>query len=208
MKIGVIGSGNIGGSLGRLWAAAGHQVCFGSRHPEGLEDLLKQIHSAGGEAQASGVVAAAEFGEVVFEAIPFAAVPTLPGAALAGKPLLSAANYYPHRDGKIDLQGLSHSEWAAQQVPGARLVKAFNMMQASVMQALADGEGTPGLAILLAGNDAEAKAIAASLVRDAKFEPVDVGPLSAGRVFQSPDAPLYNVQITPAEAETKLAELT
>ncbi len=208
MKIGIIGSGNIGAALGRLWALAGHQVLFGSRDPDRLSGLVQRINGAGGDARAGSPAAAAAFGEAVLEAIPFAALPGLPAAELAGKPLLSAANYYPGRDGEIDLGGLSHSEWAARRLPGVRVVKAFNMMQASVMEALADGAGPRGLAVLLAGDDADAKALAATLVRDARFEPVDAGSLAAGRFFQSPDAPLYDVQIPPSEALAKLAELS
>lgn len=208
MDIGIIGGGNIGGPLGRLWAAAGHRVRFGSRTPGKLAALIGQITAAGGDAQAVGVSEAATFGEVVLEAVPFAALPELPVAELKGKPLLSAANYYPQRDGRLDLGGLSQSEWVARQMPGVRLVKAFNMMRATVMAALADGGGTPGLAILLAGDDAGAKRVAERLVRDAKFEPVDAGPLAAGRAFQSPDAPLYDVRLAPADVRAKLAELT
>jgi predicted dinucleotide-binding enzyme len=207
MKIAIIGSGNIGGPLGRLWAAAGHQVRFGSRNPGRLTALVDTITAAGGDAGAASVVEAAAFGEVVLEAIPFAALPDLPLAELAGKPLLSAANYYPQRDGEIDLRGLSQSEWAALQLPGVRLVKAFNMMRAGVIEALAEGGGTPGIAILLAGDDATAKGVAGLLVRDAKFEPVDAGQLSAGRLFQSPDAPLYDVRLAPADVRAKLAGL-
>lgn len=207
MDIGIIGGGNIGGPLGRLWAAAGHRVRFGSRTPAKLAPLVADITAAGGDAQAVGVAEAAAFGEAVLEAVPFAALPDLPAKELAGKPLLSAGNYYPQRDGQIDLGGLSQSEWAARQLPGVRLVKAFNMMRAGVMTMLADGVGTPGLTILLAGDDADAKRVAERLVRDAKFEPVDAGPLAAGRAFQSTDAPLYDVQLSPAEVRAKLATL-
>lgn len=204
MKIGIIGAGNIGGPLGRLWAAAGHQVCFGSRHPERLERLAKQV---GNDSRVGTIREAAEFGEVALEAIPFAAVPELPAGPLSGKPLLSAANYYPSRDGEIDLEGLTQTEWLAKKLPSARFVKAFNMMRAGVMEQLANGGGTPGLAILLAGDDADAKSIAAQLVKDANFLPVDAGTLAAGRVFQSPDSPLYDVQISAEEARRRLAQI-
>lgn len=206
MDIGIIGGGNIGGPPGRLWAAAGHRVRFGSRNTDKLAPLVGAITAAGGDAGAVTVAEAAAFGEAVLEAVPFAALPGLPKAELTGKPLLSAANYYPQRDGRIDLGGLGHSEWAARQLPGVRLVKAFNMMRAGVMAALADGGGTPGLAVLLAGDDEAAKRVAERLVRDARFEPVDAGPLAAGRLFQSPDAPLYDVQLSAAAARTRLAE--
>ena len=203
MKIGIIGSGNIGGSLGRLWAAAGHEVCFGSRDPESLSDLVAK---AGANAQAATQEEAAAFGDVVLEAIPFHAVPELPHDSLAGKVVLSASNYYPERDGEINLGGRTQSEWVASHLPQTRLVKAFNMMQAGVMEELADGGGTPGLAIFLASDDDEAKQTAAQLVRDAKFEPVDAGTLAESGVFQATDAPLYDVQISGDEARRRLSE--
>ena len=204
MDIGVIGTGNISAPLGRLWAAAGHRVCFGSRHPGDQAELLAE---AGGNARVGSPEEAAAFGEVVFEAIPFGHIPGLPADAMQGKPLVSAANLYPERDGEVDLGGLSHTEWVQAQLPGVRVVKGFNMMQARVMQRYADGGEPDGFAILLAGDDAAAKDAAATLVRDAKFEPVDAGPLAAGRHFQSPDAPLYDTQTTPEDARRRLDAL-
>ena len=208
MDIGIVGSGNIGSALGRLWAQAGHRVCFGSRTPERLAELVAQINAAGSDARAGTAAEGAAFGEVNLEAVPFSAVPELPAAELAGKVLLSASNYYPKRDGAIDLRGLTHTEWVASHLPGVSVVKAFNMMRATVMEALADGAGTPGLAILIAGDDGGAKMLAMQLIRDAKFAPVDAGQLAAGLSFQAPDGPLYDVQVTAAEAETVLAGLS
>ena len=204
MNIGIIGTGNIGAPLGRLWAAAGHQVIFGSRDPAKLGDLLAK---AGSNAKAGTPAEAAAFGDVVLEAIPFAKTPDLPADELAGKVLLSASNYYPQRDGTIDLGGLTHTGWVASHLPGTRVVKAFNMMRADVMERYADGGEPDGYAILLAGDDAEAKDVAARLVRDARFEPVDVGALDDARVFESPDAPLYDSQLSPDEARRRLADL-
>ena len=207
MDIGIIGGGSIGSALGRLWAQAGHRVCFGSRSPEKLAALVGAINAAGGDARAGSAAEAAAFGEVNLEAVPFAAVPGLPAAELAGKVLLSASNYYPKRDGALDLAGLTHTEWVASRLPGVAVVKAFNMMRATVMEALADGAGTPGLAILIAGDDGGAKMLAMRLIRDAKFAPVDAGQLAAGLNFQAPDGPLYDVRIPAEEAEARLAGL-
>lgn len=200
MNIGIIGSGNIGAPLGRLWARAGHHVVFSSRHPELLGGLAAQ---AGPNARAASVEEAADFGDVLLEAIPFGKVPELPADRMRGKVVLSAANYYPGRDGRIGLGTLTQAEYIAQHLPGARLVRAFNMMQARVMEALADGHGTPGLAIFIAGDDAEAKSVASVLVMDAKFTSVDVGDLRDSALFQT-DGPLYNTQFTPAEARAAL----
>lgn len=202
MKIGIIGSGNIGAALGRLWARAGHEVLFSSRHPEQLTGLVSK---AGPNARAGSAVEAADFGDVIMEAVPFGKIPELPADRLRGKVVLSASNYYPERDGNIDLGGLTQSEWVARHVPGATLVKAFNMMQARVMQALADGDGRPGLAIYFAGDDPEARRVAAGLISDARFTPVEVGSLQDGALFQT-DGPLYNTQFTPDEAREALAK--
>ena len=81
------------------------------------------------------------------------------------------------------------------------------MMRAGVIEALAEGNGTPGLAILIAGDDEESKAVAGQLIRDAKFEPVDVGSLADSAVFQATNAPLYDVCLSPEEARQQLAQL-
>ena len=77
----------------------GDRVRFGSRNPGKLADLIGAIAAAGGDAAAVGVAEAAAFGEVVLEAVPFAALPGLPAVELAGKVRSDAANYYPDRDG-------------------------------------------------------------------------------------------------------------
>lgn len=204
MKIGIIGSGSIGAPLGRLWTAAGHEVMFSSRHPEKLKDLAIK---AGASARTGTIDEAAEFGDVLMESIPFKSIPDLPADKFTGKVVLSAANYYPSRDGQIDLGGMTQSEWVASHLPGAKLVKAFNMMRAGVIEALAEGNGTPGLAILIAGDYEDAKAVAEQLIRDAKFEPVDVGSLADSSVFQATNAPLYDVRISPEAARQQLAQL-
>jgi predicted dinucleotide-binding enzyme len=204
MKIGILGSGNIGGALGRLWAAAGHQVFFSSRHPERLTGLLQK---AGPDARAGCPEEAADFGEVILEAVPFGHVSNLPVEHMTNKVVLSAANYYPSRDGQIDLGGRTESEWVASRLPGTRLVKAFNMMRAAVMEELADGRGRPGLAIFIASDDEEAKHIASGLVSDARFTPVDVGPLRSGALFQT-NAPLYDTQMDPEQARKAVQEAT
>ena len=202
MKIGIIGSGGIGGSLGRLWAQAGHEVLFSSRHPERLSPL---VASAPG-ARAGTPKEAIEFGSVILEAVPFKAAFDLPADDLADKVVISASNYYPARDGQIDLEGMSQSQRLAKALGSVRFVKAFNMMQAGEMAALAGGGGRPGLAIFYAGDDEEAKTIAAKLIEDAKFAPVDAGSLAAGRHFES-GAQLYDKKWTEQEAQAALAKV-
>ncbi len=202
MRIGILGSGFIGGPLGRLWAGAGHEVMFSSRHPEKLVKLAEQ---AGSKAKTGTIEEAAEFGDVIMEAVPFLSIPDLPSDLLAGKVVLSAANYYPSRDGHIELGGKTQSEWVASHLPGAKLVKAFNMMRAGEIERRANGEPFDPLAVFLASDDAEARTVAEQLVREAKFEPVFVGRLADSAVFQATSAPLYDVQISPDEARRRLA---
>ena len=204
MKIGILGSGYIGGPLGRLWSAVGHEVMFSSSHPEKLTELVEK---AGPNAKAGTIEEAAEFGELLMEAIPFGSIPDLPANKLAGKVVLSAANYYPSRDGQIELGGRTQSQWVASKLPDAKIVKAFNMMRAEEIERRANGDDVAPLAILLATDDSESKAVAERLVRESKFEPVFVGTLAESAVFQAPSAPLYDVRISAREARARLVEL-
>ena len=101
MKIGVIGAGHIGGTIGGLWIKAGHPVFFSSRHPEELKDLVARLGSL---AQAGTVDQAIAFGDVVFIAVPYGALPQIGkdyGNSLKGKIVLDADNAVASRDGVI-----------------------------------------------------------------------------------------------------------
>lgn len=204
MKIGIIGSGNIGGTLARLLSGLGHEVALSnSRGPESLRDTVREL---GGNVHAASVEDAARFGEVVIEAIPFGRLGALPAEALRGKILVSASNYYPQRDGQMNLGGLSQTEFLARQVPGARVVKAFNTIWSEHLARQGDAE-TPEddrRAIFLAGDDDGAKAVVADLIRQLGFAPVDTGTLRDGK-RQEPDSPIYNKTLTAREARAMLA---
>lgn len=119
MRIGIIGAGNIGSTAAKLFAEAGHEVVIAnSRGPETLEGLVGEI---GANARAGTVEEAADFREMVMEAIPFGRYRELPAEKLSGKVLMTASNYYPERDGEIDLGGLAQSELVARHLPGARV---------------------------------------------------------------------------------------
>lgn len=201
MKIGIIGSGNIGGALGRAWSAAGHEVMFASRHPDELDNIARQARGA----RTGKVEDAIEFGDVLLEAIPFAAAMKLPSERLTGRILISASNYYPQRDGNIELAGRTQTEALGVRLPGTRIVKAFNMMFAEEMARRADGETDEPLAILYAGEDEEAKRTAAGLIEEARFAPVDAGGLADSWVFQS-GGPLYAQRMSAEEARRRLDE--
>ncbi len=205
MNIGIIGAGNIGAALARLFAEAGHQIAISnSRGPDTLADLASQL---GPNVKAVTATGAASFGEVVVEAIPYGRYQTLPVEQLAGKILISAANYYPGRDGQIALGGRAQSEFIAEFLPATKVVKAFNTIW---YQHLAS-QGDPDLplserrVIFLAGDDPAAKATVAALITEIGFGPLDTGSL-AGSKIQEPGAKIYNVDLTLAEAEALLRQ--
>ncbi len=194
MKIGIIGAGNIAGAVGLLWAKAGHAVRFGSRHPEALGPLLAKI---GGDASAGTAEEAARFGEVVFCSVPYGAWPDLAAAIAApaaGKVVIDSANPYPERDGAFASDAIAAGQGAGEPVarllPGARLVRAFNSVYFKVLETEAHRAGDR-VGIPLAGDDEDALALTAVLVRDAGFDPVLVGPLARAREFD-PGTPVYN----------------
>jgi 8-hydroxy-5-deazaflavin:NADPH oxidoreductase len=205
MKIGVIGAGHIGGTIGGLWIKAGHPVFFSSRHPEELQDLVARL---GPLAQAGTVDQAIAFGEVVFMAVPYGALPQIGkdyGKSLAGKIVIDADNAVASRDGAIadeverDGIGVTSQKY----LPGARLVRAFNTLSYMIFEREAN-RAAPRLAVPIAGDDQEAVEVAGRLVRDAGFDPVEVGKLADARRFQR-GAPGYGQDVSAAELRQKLS---
>ncbi|MFL5347606.1 MAG: NADPH-dependent F420 reductase [Hyalangium sp.] len=207
MKIGIIGSGYIGETAARLFIKAGHEVALSnSRGPESLKDKVREL---GPQARATSVEDAAAFGEVVLVAVPLKAYEQLPRAQLSGKIVIDAMNYYPQRDGEIDFQGKSTSEFVARHLPGTRVVKAFNTMWFKTL-----GQdckpGTPleeRLVLFLAGDDAGAKQTVSQLIEQIGFAPVDTGSLAVGGKRQQPGSAVYNRPMRPAQAREVLATL-
>jgi 8-hydroxy-5-deazaflavin:NADPH oxidoreductase len=186
MRIGILGAGRLGETLGRLWCKAGHEVRFGTRHPSQSREL---VESLGANASAGTPCEAAEFGEVVLLAVPLKAVPELGGLLaqlLRNKMVLDASNPCPECDGELAREALGagrgSSKWTASKLPGARVVKAFNMQRCEALQSEAHRAGDL-LAIALAGDDFAALTVAKRLVRDAGFGAVIVGSLEEGRAF-------------------------
>lgn len=206
MKIGIIGAGNIGATAARLWLQAGHEVALSnSRGPDTLKDLVGEL---GPKAHAMTKEDAARSSEVVMEAIPFGHYSSLPADELRGKILISAANYYPQRDGEIDLGGLSQSEFMAQHLPGVRLVKAFNTIYFRHLATMGDASLPldERIAIYVAGDDADAKAAVSKLIEEIGFAPVDTGTLRES-TRQEPGSPIYNQLMKAKEARQALAQL-
>jgi 8-hydroxy-5-deazaflavin:NADPH oxidoreductase len=175
LKIGIIGAGHIGGALARLRVAAGHEVLISSRHPEKLRPLAQSL---GPKAKVGTPREAALFGHVVLVSVPYGALPQIGQdlqAELAGKIVLDTGNPYPQRDGDMALEARRVGTGVAspRYLPGVRLVRAFNAINSDDLASKAHRPGEP-IAIPLAGDDAEALAVAQRLVRDAGFEPVVV----------------------------------
>lgn len=184
LKIGIIGAGKIGGTLGELWARAGHEVLLSSRHPEQLAALAKRL---GPKVRAGTPREAAAFGEVILISVPYGALPQVGrdyAAEIKGKIVLETGNPYPSRDGdmanaaRIKGTGVASAEF----LPGVRLVRAFNSLPYYELRSEAHRNGEPA-AIPLAADDDAALELAMRLVEDAGFEPVVVGPLSRAREF-------------------------
>lgn len=205
-RIGVIGSGHIGGTIGGLWVKAGHPVLFSSRHPDELKDLVAGL---GELAQAGTVDQAIAFGDVLFIAVPYAALPQIGrdyGAALKGKIMLDACNAVAPRDGnaladEVEQEGVGVV--SQKYLQGAHLVRAFNTLNYKIFASEAN-RPDPRLAVPIAGDDPEAVNVAAALVRDAGFDPVIVGKLADAARFQR-GAPGYGQQVTAAELKQKLS---
>ena len=203
--IGVIGSGRIGGTIGGLWVKAGHPVLFSSRHPDELKDLVARL---GPLAQAGTVAEAIKFGDVIFIAVPYAALPEIGrdyGAALKGKIVLDANNAVQSRDGDIAQEAERDGVAMTSQkyLAGTRLVRAFNTLGYSIFAKEAN-RPEPRMAVPIAGDDAEAVKVAQGLVRDAGFEPVVVGKLVDAARFQR-GAPGYGQPVTAAELRKTLS---
>jgi 8-hydroxy-5-deazaflavin:NADPH oxidoreductase len=206
-KIGVIGSGNIGSTVGRLWVKAGHQVLFSSRNPENLKQL---VDSLGPFAQAGTVGDALNFGDAALLAVPYGAYPQIGkvyAQELAGKIVLDAGNAVPSRDGGISKEAgeLGIGLTSAKYLPKARIVRAFNTLSYLVLANNADRAGER-MAIPIAGDDKEALALASKLIRDAGFDPVIIGSLQSARLFAR-GGPLYGQQITAKEMRLRLKTL-
>ncbi|XUK60856.1 F420-oxidored domain-containing protein [Plantibacter sp. RU18] len=190
--IGIIGSGHIGSQLARLAVAQGHDVIVSnSRGPETLGDLVAEL---GEHATAGTALDAAERGELVVVTIPLHAIDTVPVEPLAGKVVIDTNNYYPQRDGHIaalDEETTTVSELLQARLPESHVVKAFNHIYAADLTTKGKPSGTPNRrALIVAGDDADAKATVAALIDSFGFEPVDIGPLAEGWRIQR-DTPGY-----------------
>lgn len=183
LKIGVIGAGWLGGTVGRQWVKAGHEVLFSSRHPD---ELVPMAREAGPRASVGTPREAAAFGSILLFAVPYDALAALGrelDAELRGKVVLDACNPSPTGDASREAETLGVGRMSAKLLPGTRLVRAFSAVDATAVEASA-GRDAGKLGVPLASDDEHALRVAAQLARDAGCEPVLVGNLDASRGFQ------------------------
>jgi 8-hydroxy-5-deazaflavin:NADPH oxidoreductase len=204
-KIGIVGSGNIGGNLGILLAKAGHEVLFSSRHPDKLKDL---VSASGPKACAGSVDEAVAFGDVIVLSVPLKAIRELGAAtkaALKAKIVIDTSNPYPERDGAIAEEARKEpggmGVFMARLLPGARIIRAFNTVYFEDLKK-GRNKSNEKIGIPLAGDDQEGLSVASRLVKDAGLDPVVVGGLNASKSFDVGTA----VYATSAPAE-KIREL-
>jgi 8-hydroxy-5-deazaflavin:NADPH oxidoreductase len=184
MKIGVIGSGRIGSTLGGLWIKAGHEVMFSDRDAEVAKRVAADL---GPRAKAGSVEEAVAFGDAILIAVPYMALPAIQkqvGDKLKGKIVIDPNNPVPARDGDMAVaakeKGAAVSTAAL--LPGARLVRAFNSWGYATMAREAN-RPAPRMAIPVAADDAGALKLGMQLVSDAGFDPVNAGSLAASKAY-------------------------
>jgi len=205
-KIGIVGSGHIGGTLGKLLAKAGYEVLYSSRHPDTLKDLVK---ASGPKACAGTVSEAATFGEVVVLSLPLKALPELGAevkAALKGKIVIDTSNPYPERDGEIAREARKEpggmGAFVARLLPEARIVRAFNSVYYEDLKKTRNVRGEM-IGIPIAGDDEEGLSVVSKLVEDAGLDPVVVGGLSTSKLFDIGTA-VYATSASAKEIKERL----
>ena len=204
--IGFIGAGQIGSQVARLAIAAGHDVVLSnSRGPETLSALISDL---GPKARAATVEEAAAAGDIVVVSIPLKNYRSVPVAPLAGKIVIDTHNYYPQRDGNIpelDDESTTTAELLQAHLPTSKVVKAFNHIYASQLTTDGRPRGTPDRrALVIAGDDAEAKKTVTTLLDSFGFDTVDAGPLAEGWRIQR-DTPGYGPRRNAEQLRADLA---
>ncbi|WP_261538858.1 NADPH-dependent F420 reductase [Burkholderia multivorans] len=204
LRIGVIGAGWLGGTVGRNWVRAGHEVMFSARD---LDKVRSNVANLGAKAAVGTPQQAAAFGSVLLFAVPYDALPDLGrelAASLRGKVVLDACNPSPDSATALtrDAEEAGVGLMSARLLPGARLVRAFSAVDATAIEASA-GRSSGKLGVPVAGDDDDAVQFAARLVRDAGCEPVIVGDLKAARSFQR-GGPGFRANTTAPELRRRM----
>lgn len=204
--IGLIGAGHIGSQVARLAIASGYDVVISnSRGPETLSELVREL---GPRARAATPVEAAQAGDIVVVTVPLKHYRQVPVAPLAGKIVIDTNNYYPQRDGQIaelDDESTTTAELLQAHLPTSKVVKGFNHIYAAELTTHGLPAGTPNRrALVIAGDDAGAKAAVTRLLDQFGFDTVDAGPLAEGWRIQR-DTPGYGPRRNAEELRRDLA---
>jgi predicted dinucleotide-binding enzyme len=204
--IGLIGAGHIGSQVARLAVRSGYNVVISnSRGPETLQDLVKEL---GPKARAATADEAARAGDIVVVTVPLKNYRSVPVEPLVGKIVIDTNNYYPQRDGQIpelDNESTTTAELLQSHLPRSKVVKAFNHIYAAELTTHGQTPGTPNRrALVIAGDDAQAKEVVAKLLDQFGFDTVDAGPLREGWRIQR-DTPGYGPRRNVDELKRDLA---
>jgi predicted dinucleotide-binding enzyme len=185
-KIGIVGSGHIGGTLGMLLSETGYEIFYSSRHPDRLQDL---VTASGPKARAGTVEQAIAFGDLVVLSVPLKAIPGLDPEvknALKGKVVIDTSNPYPERDGTIAEEARREpggmGVFVSHLLPGARIIRAFNTVYFQDLKRTVNKHGER-IGIPIAGDDQEGLNAAVELAEQAGLDPVVVGSLSTSKLF-------------------------
>jgi 8-hydroxy-5-deazaflavin:NADPH oxidoreductase len=209
--VGLIGSGNIGGTVAKLAVAAGHPVILSNSR--GPDTLTGQARELGPLARAGTGQDAAEGGDLVVVTIPLRAFRNVDPAPLAGKIVIDTCNYYPQRDGQIpdlDSGALTSSELIQRHLARSSVVKVFNNIFYKHLESLSRAAGAPDRSYLpIAGDDAAAKAAVTAFLDSIGYGAVDAGPLAESwrqqpgtPVYGAPYGPFSDEKGSPASADT------
>jgi 8-hydroxy-5-deazaflavin:NADPH oxidoreductase len=205
-KIGIVGSGRIGGTIGTLLAKEGCEVFFSSRHPETLKDL---VTSAGAGSRSGTVAEAIAFGDVIVLSLPLRAMAELDDAtkqSLKGRIVIDTSNPYPERDGDVAVRARNDpggmGVFVARLLPGARIVRAFNTVYFEDLLKTVNSRGEK-IGIPIAGDDEEGVKAVVELVERAGLDPVVVGGSGASKSFDV-GSPVYATSASAREIRAKL----
>ncbi len=182
MNIGILGLGNMGGTLGRIWAQKGNEIYFGTRTPEKILELEQSVNMRAGNYESAAV-----FGDVIFIGTPWSATESILKSLapmLAGKIIIDCTNALaPDLKSLVIPPNTSAGELVQSWLPDSKVVKAYNTIGAKVLLN-PNYNGTVATGFYC-GNDHEAKKVVAELIAQSGFEPIDCGDLTQARNLEA-----------------------
>ena len=203
--VGILGAGRVGTAVARQALKAGYRVKIATSKPAPEISLLVEIITPGAVAVDAAEAAAAD---LVVIAVPLHKYRTLNPGLLAGRTVIYAMNYWAPTDGEVDdfeNDPRTSSEIIQDFLPGANVVKSLNHIGYHELEEDGQEPGAPGRRALgLAGDDDDAKTLVAGFIDRLGYDPVDAGPLSAGRAYQ-PGTEIFNGSHTAVQLRTLLA---